>query len=425
MAGGLTDQRSQQAIAAPSADAIEHEANPDDGSAQELPFGGAPTQLWWARLGTFVIAMRKSPGTSFQAELADQIGKDSRVTKIKRPPSNSFWDTEAAFFPTRAMTTDALLGGSDLVKAARFGEPIIFTVNVPAKNQPTINGYEATADRFEVAWDGWSAVVAWKRAEDEAFPPFAAGQVVADILKDALEALEHDLLVQACSPWCEHLFAHTDMRVAVWSSPTWESEWTFDDQRAEVAVRLQGTSPTDEFVVVELLEELQMAASSFARMKNLARRVLDIEGSIQLKTATLLHHDYEALKRADVGLGERIKHAMQDAAASLRGEGRGRAVKTLIAELWLHMAAVGALRHQFLQAKRDYDDSLLPDPARALFDRDLKDDEAGVATLNLDFAQVAIDNKSLRLDNRGIVIATLVAAVVGSGIGAAVGGAFT
>lgn len=389
-------------------------------------FDGPATAMLWARFGTFVIDFKGGDPDKLQGQLAFQIGKDSRVTGAKRPPKTSFWDTEDAFYPIEVDNDEALLSGADQVTAVKFGLPIVFGVHVPAKNQPVINGEPAVVDSYNVAWDGWTAVVTWERTADEDFPPVAAGQVVTDILRDALRALGHDLLVQACSPWCQHLFGHTNMRVSVWDSTDWESDWGIRPELGDqLEVRLQGDYSDADRVPIEILRQIEMPAGAFARMKNTARRILNLELSSRQRPAILLHSDYLALRRADVGFWKTIGHGIQDGWALVRGRGRGRPVKRIIAELWLQMAAIESLQHDFAQAKRDYNDAIQEVATRGLFDGDLKDDEAGVETLSVDFAKAAIENKSARMDNRGVVVATLVAAVIGSGIGAAVGGLFT
>jgi hypothetical protein len=215
------------------------------------------------------------------------------------------------------------------------------------------------------------------------------------------------------------------MRVSVWAGSDLPFEVDFSSpQRIEpVDVRIQGDLDPS-FLTVALMNEVSLPGAAFARVKNGAKRILAIEQSLRRKTAQLLRLDYEALKRADVGFWRGLGHGLQDGWAFVRGRGKGRPVKRLISELWLQMAALETLQQAFADARRDYEDTSSEFATPALFDGDLKDDEAGVQGIDAGFARAAIENKSARMDTRGVVVATLVAAILGSGIGAAVGGIF-
>ncbi|WP_144783239.1 hypothetical protein [Microbacterium sp. BH-3-3-3] len=354
------------------------------------------------------------------------LKRDNRVTSVRTGPPNEYWDENQIFYPILTNNDQDLLSGADHLHAQRFGGEIAFTVHVPGKNQPRIHGESSPVEEYEVAWDGWTAVVAWRRGEDEKFPPIAAGQVIVEVLRDALESLGHTLLVQACSPVCEHLFGHRDMRVSVWSDPSLPFDSSYKEPMGmePVDVRFQGDIVPD-MVAVMIGDEVFNPAAAFARVKNGSRRILNVEQSLRAKTATLLMMDYAALERADVGMWRTIGHVIQDAWGSLRGKGRGRPVRRLISEIWLQMAALESLQRLVADARRDYEDSSSEFATPKLFDGDLKDDEAGVASIDAGFARSAIANKSARMEHRGLVGATLVAAIIGSGIGAAIGGLFT
>ncbi|WP_148272819.1 hypothetical protein [Microbacterium testaceum] len=354
------------------------------------------------------------------------LKKDSRVTSVRTGPPNDYWDEDQIFYPISVSEDDHLLSGADHIHARRFGGAIAFTVHVPAKNQPRIHGEGARADEYEATWGGWTAVVAWRRSESDRYAPSAAGQVVVDILRDALEPLGHTLLVQACSPVCEHLFGHRDMRVSVWSGPSLDFDIDFDKPvgMEPVDVRIRGNI-APEMVSVLVGSEVFSPGAAFARIKNGSRRVLNIEQSLRSKTATLLLMDYATVERADVGAWRTVGHALQDVWSFMRGKGRGRPVRRIISEIWLQMAAIESLQRMVADARRDYQDASSEFATPELFDGDLKDDEAGVASIDTGFARSAIENKSARMEHRGVVGATVAAAVIGSGIGAAIGGLVT
>ncbi|MCS5496933.1 hypothetical protein NY547_06750 [Cnuibacter physcomitrellae] len=390
-------------------------------------FVGDETAKWWARFGSFVLALGHGrTANDLRSDIASQLSKDSRVTRVSPGAPGEQWDEDHTFFPIHTRDSTNLVSGADHIHTRRFGNPISFSVNVPAKNQPTINGETPAADRYEVSWDGWTAVVLWARMTGEVHAPGAAGQVVVEILQDALNAMGHSLLVQACSPSCEHLFGHRNMRVSSWAGRgmPFDIEFGIVEPSAPVWVKLQGDLNATS-TVLAIHQEVALPAEAFARLKNTARRILLIQSNMRRQTSELLSRDYAALLRADVGFWRTIGHGFQDAWWFIRGEGPARPTKRLIAELWLGMAAVESLQQKYAEADRDFHDVISEWAIPELFTIDLKDDEARVESLNSDFARAAIENKSARMDNRGIVVATLVAAIFGSGIGAAIGGLLT
>ncbi|WP_270365332.1 hypothetical protein [Microbacterium algeriense] len=390
-------------------------------------FVGDATSSWWARFGSFIIDLGESRTVNdLRADIASQLSKDSRVTRVSAGAPGTQWDEDHTFYPVHTSDRTDLISGADHIHTRRFGNPITFSVNVPAKNQPTINGEAPETDRYEVSWDGWTAVVLWARSTGEVHAPTAAGHVVVGILDDALKAMGHSLLVQACSPSCEHLFGHRSMRVSSWEGQElhFDIEFGIAEPNDPVWVKLQGDLGATS-TVLAIHREVALPAEAFARLKNTARRILLIQSNMRRQTAELLSRDYAALLRADVGFWRTIGHGCQDAWWFVRGKGPGRPTKRLIAELWLGMAAVESLQQKYAEADRDFNDVISEWATPELFSIDLKDDEANVESLNSDFARAAIENKSTRMDNRGIVIATLAAAIVGSGIGAAIGGLLT
>jgi len=385
---------------------------------------GEIQEFWWARFGSFILDLKGDVKASLRTDIMSALKKDSRVSSVRTGPSNDYWDEDHVFYPVVIADDNDLMSGRDHIHSRRFGGPIAFTVHVPGKNQPRIHDESPTVEDYEVCWDGWTAVVAWRRNHRERYAPRAAGQVVVNVIRDAVESLAHSLMVQSCSPVCEHLFGHRDIKVEVLADiPRFELAFEEAHGLDPVTVRVGGPVPT-EMITVILGDELFIPAAAFARVKNGARRILNIEQSLRRRTAALLVHDYEALQRADVGVWRTVGHTAQDSWAYLRGKGRGRPVRRLISEIWLQMAAIESLQRSVADARRDYDDATDEFATPTLFDGDLKDDEASVSTVDAGFARSAIENKSARMEHRGIVGATLVAAIIGSGVGAAIGGLF-
>ncbi|GMA91925.1 hypothetical protein [Homoserinibacter gongjuensis] len=92
-------------------------------------------------------------------------------------------------------------------------------------------------------------------------------------------------------------------------------------------------------------------------------------------------------------------------------------MRYLIASLWLAMARVEVLQQRYSETRRRFDDRLTRWTIPQLFDLDLKADEASVGQIDPQFARAAVENRSLRIDTRVLIISTVVAGLTGGLLG--------
>lgn len=390
---------------------------------EERDFLENPDKRYYVRFGSFILDTTHSEEDTraVHAALVEGLRADSRVKSVDPGVANHEWTIEDTWYPTsRTLERGALLSGSDHFHSARFSDAIMFEVYVPAKNQPTIHGEAAEVDSYEVAWDGCTAVVMWPREESDKYAPAAAGQVVVDILRKASSHAGHGLYVQACSPACQHLFAHKEIRVNFWKMEQPVASFQPEGTR-EIDLYMGGDfSPLG---IVEFVHDtIKEPAAEFAQAKNLARRILDLENEMQSMTIALINHDYATLQRSQDGFFRRIGHRFGGAWKAFRGKGRAKEENVLISSLWLAMASLSTLQRTYRETERDYLESASEWADPELFSGDLKSDESRVGSIDPEFPRAAIEHKSTRLDNRGVVWATAGGAVAGAVITAAAGG---
>lgn len=383
---------------------------------------GSADKYYLTRFGSFIL--RRGRGLKSHEELYDALvlalGEDSRVTSIESESANHEWTVDETFYPRVPKDQDhLLLNGAFHFHSVRFSDALTFKINVPVKNQPLIHGEKAESSSYLVAWDGCTVVVMWETESKNSVPSMAGGQIVEDVLSSACKRAGQELYVQACSPSCKHLFAHTDFRVDLWMQDEFDTQF---DANTPTDIRLSVRGQfADELLLVEIVhDEIKVPAAEFAELKNTARRILEIEESARSMSFELIAHDYETLDRSKDAFFSRLGYFFSNAWMTVRGKGRVKKANLLIASLWLSMANMETLQQAFRDTERQYQDSIFRWAVPELFTQDLKSEEAEVASLDPHFARAAIEHKTQRMDNRIVVWATIGGAGIGAVITAAV-----
>ncbi|KRE77528.1 hypothetical protein [Arthrobacter sp. Soil763] len=377
-----------------------------------------------ARFGSFILRLgpEDTSPEDVHAALVSALGADNRVTVVDKGSANHEWTSQSTFYPSTPKTQpDELLSGASHFHTMRFSDAIMFEVHVPGKNQPVIHGEVPEIDSYFVAWDGCTAVVMWEPESRDGLTSPATGQVAVEILRRACVTSGQSLYVQACSPACQHLFAHREFKVDFWSGEDFDTGFSVEDVR-DISLTVKGPFEGGLDVVEAVHDEIKMPAAEFAELKNTARRILDIESSARSMSFELIGHDYETLKRSQEGLYRRLRYFLGDAWMAVRGKGRVRRANLLIASLWLAMANMETLQQVFRDIDRGYQESISRWAVPELFATDLKSEEAEVASLDPHFARAAIEHKTKRMDNRVVVWATIAGAGMGAAVTAVVGG---
>ncbi len=176
--------------------------------------------LLWVQSNEAVARLRDDGVTGSEVkralldELVATLDKDPRVTRVQAPRElNTHYTYLRRYWPERTRTSaERLLTGADYMSVLLLPEPVLFTVRVPKKNQPTKHGFDdVPSDTYDVAWDGVTAWVIWAQSSPDI--PKSGGHVVRDVLDDAARALGGGVYEQACSPGCTNIFLHTTLRL--------------------------------------------------------------------------------------------------------------------------------------------------------------------------------------------------------------------
>jgi hypothetical protein len=346
-------------------------------------------------------------------EICRALERDSRVVNVIVPDINSDFTRRRTFYPDMNRTSEeALLNGSDTFQVMSLSDPIRFHMHVPKKNQPRWHGLDdiPTEDYF-VSWDGVTVFVLWEQDSDLIAPP--GGQIVVDILSSALATTQAELYIQACSPGCDNIFFHTNMRLR-------PDEHYTDDVAPKIVLRrgentVDVAIPADESnldILGWLDVYLGLPAFTFARLKNYGRRILDIESSIRDQMAHLLGHYYEHSLITAKPLWRSLKDRW-------RIRWWRREARQILAGLWLSLANVESLRRDWEESRRNFEGPRAH--YMAIFEADYSNDVAAIESLEVGHLDATIEQISGNLDNRALLMATVVGALAGALAGALVG----
>ncbi len=225
----------------------------------------------------------------FQEVVKALIG-DPRVSRVDEYDFEGFEYDSYRFYPIgaeskfREAITDA-----DGFHVPSVSPALTFAVQVPLKNQSRrTERAEIPSERYVAAWDGITLIALWQQDSDELHP--SAGDVVIEILRDAIVKVGDELLNQACSVGCENLFTHTTMVIQA-CDPS-----LYADQKA-MAVKVSSrpgprsvdvvvpTANDDRDVVEWLAWGIMLTGRYFARMKTLCARVLSLEDAARVEVA--------------------------------------------------------------------------------------------------------------------------------------------
>jgi len=366
-----------------------------------------------ARAGVFLwdLSLRQefpsdsgaAPKSALIDELRHALLKDPTVVSVESMAESEQFTYTKGYWPDTSRTSDdGLLTGGDSFSVLRLDGPILFCVQVPKKNQPEHHGHDDfPSDTYWVAWDGVSAIVTWIQPDERV--PMAGGHVVEGILRSALRRLGCDLYVQACSPWCDNLFTHTVMHVLV--------DPEVDELECTVRTALEvdvtvGLADNDEELLMELWFGLNRSLESFAEMKNLGRRSVDLEDSARDTLSHLLKHYYE---HATAGAQQGWKRMR----ALWSQRGWRREARQLMASLWLTLSSIESVHREWEEVHRSFISATESRGLVVLFDVDYREDAETVASLDVSHLEVNVQQIGTRLDNRSLAWATGLGAIAG------------
>jgi hypothetical protein len=303
------------------------------------------------RVGGFFLLAETDDPEDLQVHLRDALRSDNRVVDatIARAPDRSPTTARSVFPAARGDYTTELITGRDQRPSLQFFTPLELTIRVPIKNQPNHTPFdEIASEEYFAVWDGWVLAIGWEQDSDDV-PP-AGGQVIAQILEQAAEACDAGLYIQACSPWCEHLFNHVTLLV--------EGDPAATDSAVAPSTTLYQAVLTWPSPITSAAEatwaayqEFSIPIQSFASMKNLGRRILDLERAARGELLGLMKLQYERAHASEHPLWERPVLLWQ-----IRGWRKQS--RASLARLWMTLTAIEELKREWSDTRVHFTDSL-------------------------------------------------------------------
>jgi hypothetical protein len=389
--------------------------------AQESNFVG--------RLGTFFLNINgkllEEPGEEIYQAVLAAVKKDNRVVSTRDASFDSAFSEKRQRYPFLGeKKDDDLINGSDYFINMMFWHPFAFEVLVPKKNQPIINGNDdVPTDHYWAAWDGVTLVVIWKGDKSKRYPPISGGHVVEEILRAATQSIGADLVVQPCDLGCSSMFVHRCLLINQRAGTgRLDFRITQHEKWATVAhFDLDFTGSPIE-VAEQIHSNVGFSSDCFASFKNLSRRLFDLEEVSMSLTNELLDLDSQALNRSKGKLLTRsLKIVGNSFKTAWTGVGGRRTSNRIISSLWISMLRIETVKHQTESALRGFHDIATLMKCIDLFDRDMTAYDIRLREVDTQFVRASIEQKSSRMDNMGVVWATLGGAVLGAVL-VAVGG---
>ena len=366
-----------------------------------------------ARFGSFIMASDAEPTHPYDDMIKNavrQIREDSRVLSVTEPHVEEYWCSTGDLYPS---PTDehGILTGHDAMHWIRFSDYMSFTVEVPEKNQPRLSEDDTIPTHYEVLWDGMIVLVTW-RAPRGTLLGMSGGQIVEDILTEALERAGFTLYVQACEPECDHRFVHTAIRLLPGAEEQGDIEYVKSTRYAEINALLPPMGEEDYAEALYL--DLRTSAAAFTELKNVGRRILDVEHIARINLDRLLSLSCTRAELPLLGRKERLERRW-----NLRGWRRDS--NRLIAQVWRALANIELLRRGWAGERFDFEGDVTERGLSDLYVRDHADDASRIESLDLDLMRAAVESAAERLDKRALVTVTGVAAIAGALAGAIFG----
>jgi hypothetical protein len=386
---------------------------PSDTEQVEAQTPSAVTKTLIARCGQLLIVTDPLVSSSDLVQrLVHALGKDSRVLEAHAPTLDPKWTIRPplslANSPDRGSD---VLAGEDGFRSLIADPPICFTVNVPRKNQPLLAAEDAApAERYEVIWNGFIAVVAWEQEKTRV--GLSGGQVVNEIIHDACHEAGADLLVQACNPYCDFQFIHATIRGTSATTEVVTLESARSNGSDYVDLHVPSHRANARAFAEWIFDDLHADLETFARLKNRARRLLVLETLARETLASLL-----GLYQADAERA--IQPWRQRLAARWKARGWRKRARREVAVMWRSIAMMEQARREVGEMRTELDAWYSSIPQPILLCNDL-DELPAVDSLDLTTLQLATQHASDRLDNRSVALAPAWGALAGGLMGALV-----
>jgi hypothetical protein len=371
------------------------------------------------RLATayLVVPHDASESVEYARRLADALAQDPRVTHAIAPPQlDKDWSPQFTVYSPMEDWEDlsGVLDGRRHVHVQRFSDPIVAQLRVPAKNQPKVfESDEIPSERYTVLWDGQALLVAWSQPAGRSVGG-SGGHVVEEVLEEAAERADTELLIQACNPQCTYVFVHTAIRAVVDENAA--GDWSIS-RRADDPFLMDATLAEADSVIDAALEtwaRVRRSLDRFAAMKNRGRQILELERVVRrdLDELNQLHH--RRAQAQQEGLRKRV-------GAWWSYRSWRRTSRFYLARLWLGLGSLERLKRLWVEDALSFRRATEEDNLHELFTIDTYDEVPLVEQLDLSLVEAAVEHADDRLTANALLIATAGGAVAGGVVAALIG----
>jgi len=163
--------------------------------------------------------------------------------------------------------------------------------------------------------------------------------------------------------------------------------------------------------------ELISPLDTFTGMKNLERRLIDLEVLTRNTLDELLSIHYVRTQTLELNRLKSLKRRWEE-------RGWRRTSRKLLARAWYCLADIEGLKRRWTRKRLEFDRRTEQTNSLPLFDTDYTRDASLMEALDFKDLRGAIDSISTNLDNRAIVFATAGGALAGAIAGAIASGLF-
>ncbi|MFJ4785698.1 hypothetical protein [Streptomyces sp. NPDC088794] len=363
------------------------------------------------RIGTiFLLSPEKKEFDEYANDLKGALQDDPRVQWVKQPRLNTDFCSHLAVYPnSENSNSDAVMHGSDALRAVQLDRPLLFKIVVPIKNQPKHHhADDIPTDTYWIAWDGVVVMVLWRHEATSI--PQSGGQIVMQVLEQACEAIGLGAFNQACSPACTNVFMHSDLIVRQLEDANDCKVESVDRTTVNITAPV---SDEPEGVLFDLFYTFGRTSLIFARQKNLGRRIIDLEAEAWGRASHLLSHYSAHVEASAAPIRKRIK---------MRWGNRGwrREVRSLSAQTWVCMTGIEVMMRRWSELKNDFSDEVSEGSSMPIFEMDYSDEVKVIESIDLSRLESVSNQVESRLDNRLISFATAGGAISGAITGALV-----
>jgi hypothetical protein len=372
-----------------------------------------PKAIYLLRVATAYLVVPHEHGAAkadvgWADRLKDALEADPRVVSATVPTLDPGWSPHMIAYPGMEDIDDdwGIIDGVRHVHVQRFSNPVGFHMHVPAKNQPKVFQDDVIpAEDYFVLWNGQSLIVAWR--QDFGSPlSSSGGHIVESVLQEACNRIDATTRFQSCNPSCQFLFVHTDI-VLIPDPNTTSWVHTPDPEDATTLLVRAPAAGDLEATARAAWRRYAQALRDFADMKNIGRRIMDLELVVRRDLDKLngLHH-----RRAEA----REHGVLRRVAAIWKFRSWRRQSRYYLARLWLALSSLEHMKRQWADERGHFTRTTREAGVESLFDLDASDEIDSVRELDLSLIEGALDHASARLDTSAVVSATVFGAIAGA-----------